>query len=95
MDNNVDYNNVNIDNNDNDIPLESYIAAINNKNINEIVLLCRNNNNNTRRKKDIALEIYHKQGRLTSEQLQFIVEQCSNDNLTISTSLIKELMKNN
>lgn len=76
-------NNINI--------INSYITAINEKNVNEIKILTNNNNNNNNL--DIVLEIY-KSNLLTSEGLQFIMEKCSSY-LNISNTLLKSLLKDN
>jgi len=72
--------------------IQSYITAIDNKNKNEIEILY-NKNNKSNIEKDIVYEIYKKH-ELNSERLQFIIENCVTC-LNISSSLIKQLMKDN
>jgi len=68
-----------------------YVEAIDNKNREEIKNLIINGNNTN--KKDVVYELYEN-NLLTAERLQFIIENCNND-LKISTPLIKRLIKDN
>jgi len=67
--------------------IDSYIKAIDNKDINELKNLEKKKYNN----KDIVYEIYNN-GLLTSERLHFIVKSVYKY-LTITSTLIKELLK--
>ena len=82
----------NIENVNYDNLIQSYLMAIDNKNKEEVKFLY-----NERYKKnienDIVFEMYN-QKELNSERLQFIVDNCTSY-LNISSSLIKELMKDN
>jgi len=75
---------------ENKLHIDYYLTAINNENIDELENLKKNNTDN---KEDIIYKIY-KKGLLTCRNLQFIIEHCIND-LSISTLLIKELIKDN
>ena len=66
--------------------------AIDNKNKKEIEILFKKYNLCNIKEYDIILEIY-KHKLLYFERLQFIIENCT-DYITISSNLIKELMKN-
>ncbi|KAL6595170.1 hypothetical protein U3516DRAFT_566666, partial [Neocallimastix sp. 'constans'] len=65
--------------------INSYLEAIDNKNIDKIKYL--NNNKN----KDIVLELYNEK-KLSTHQLIFIIEKCSKY-INVSSSLVKQLMK--
>ena len=82
-----------ITNNDIDnILIQSYLMAIDNKNKNEIKNLYEINNIN-KIKKDIVYKMYI-DDKLNSERFQFIINNCT-DYFNISSSLIKKLMKDN
>jgi len=76
----------------NDNLIQAYLIAIDNKNKTEIEILY-NEYNKYSIKKDIIYEMYN-ENKLTSERLQFIVENCS-AYLNISSFLIKKLIKDN
>jgi len=72
--------------------MNDYINAINRKNLKEIRNLTINNTNE---KIDILLKIYqYNKNSLTSKGLKFIIRKCS-DYFDVSTTLIKELIKDN
>jgi len=73
-----------------DFPIESYIKAIDIKNIKILKSLINTNDNNLN-KIDIVLEIFN-QNLLTRKRLNFIIENCT-ECLYISSSLIKKLIK--
>jgi len=75
-----------------DFKINSYLMAIDKENGDQINFLIKNDNNNGN-KKDILLKLYNEK-LLTTDRLQFIINNCTKD-LNISTSLIKRLMKNN
>ena len=77
----------------NDNLIQSFLMAIDNKNREEIKILYNEKYKNNFEKDDVVLEIYQK-NELNSERLQFIVENCTTY-LNISSSLIKQLMKDN
>ena len=66
--------------------IDSFISAIDNKDINEMKNLSKNINKN-----DIIFELNNK-NFLTSERLQFIMDNCASF-LSISSNLIKQLIK--
>jgi len=72
--------------------IQSYLTAIDNRNKKEIELLYNNDKNNNI-ENDIVYEMY-KEDELSSERLQFIIENCT-AYLDISSSLIKLLIKDN
>jgi len=78
-----------IKNQNDNIKIDSYLEAIDNKDISKIKNLNISKNN----KKDVILELYNKEC-LTVERLQFIVEHCCED-LGVSTFLIKRLLQDN
>jgi len=74
----------------NDILINLYLEAIDNKNVKEIANLITKTNGKGNIE-DIVLELYNK-NLLTSERLQFIAENCTKY-LNLSNSLIKRLLK--
>ena len=72
---------------DEDIPVNSYVEAIDHNDVELLKKLINNNN------KDIVLEIYNK-GLLYPPRLKIIIEKYR-DYLYISNLLLKKLMKNN
>jgi len=76
----------------NDNLIQSYLKAIDNKKKEEIKILY-NEKYNDNAEKDVVFEMYIK-NELNLERLQFIVENCTSY-LNISSSLIKELIKDN
>jgi len=66
--------------------IDSYVQAIDNKNIDEIKILIKNNIDIY---KDIVFEIY-KNGLLTSKRLQFIVKlQIFKNHLSFNKTIVK------
>ena len=76
----------------NDNLIQSFLIAIDNKNKEEIKFLY-NEKYKKGTENDIVFEMYS-QRELNSERLKFIIENC-NSYLNISSSLIKQLMKDN
>jgi len=72
--------------------IQLYLIAIDNQNKSEVEILCKINNENNN-ENDIVYEMYI-ENQLNFERFQFILENCTSY-LTISSSLIKKLMKNN
>ena len=72
--------------------IQSYLAAIDNKNKNEIENLFKENKKFSN-ENDIVFEMYNKK-QLNSERLQFIINKCRKF-LNISSCLIKGLMETN
>jgi len=75
-----------------DILINSYLTAIDNKDKNKVEILS-NENKKHNIKKDIVYEMYN-ENKLDSERFQFILENCT-AYLNISSSLIGKLMKYN
>jgi len=83
---------INIKNVNKDNLIQSYLMAIDNKNIKEIETLYNESNKNNN-EVDIVYEMYNK-NKLNSERLQFIIKYCT-QHINISSLLIKKLMKDN
>jgi len=71
--------------------IDSFINAIDNKNVELIKHLVTTNNENNSNDNDILLEIYN-EIELTTDRLKFIFEKCSKY-LEISSALVRQLMK--